>query len=366
LIPNAADILNKHWDSWVTLADLQTIKRAGLNTIRIPIGCKIFTDHLLPTIAAKKISDWAFRKYNDSYIQGAALYLDKAIVWARETGLKVYIDLHGAPESQNGFDNSGQRILNPDDPKWTTESTVSDTLFVLQLIADKYAQSSYQDVVVAIELLNEPLGSRLSGGDNAIVQYYENAYNNVRKISDTPVMVHDAFQNGTFWENILTSPDFTNVIIDTHQYQVFSTLELQRTPSEHRQFVSSNADTYASKTNHYVIVGEWSAAMTDCAVALNGDGIGAKYSGDQSNVPKIGSCDKINFIELWDQTLKDDTRMYIESQIRVYEQMTNGWVFWNFKTEASAEWDLFRLLNAGIFPKLPLDASNYKTTCSPR
>jgi len=50
--------------------------------------------------------------------------------------------------------------------------------------------------------------------------------------------------------------------------------------------------------------------------------------------------------------LKDNTRRYIEAQIDVFEQQTQGWVFWNFKTEASAEWDLERLLTAGVFPSL--------------
>lgn len=235
---------------------------------------------------------------------------------------------------------------------------------MLQLIANKYAQVSYQDVVVAIELLNEPLASKLSGGTGAVVQYYNDAYGDVRKISNTPVVLHDAFQTGAFWDNVLTWPGSNNVIVDTHQYQVFSTAELQRTPEEHRKFVCSNAGTYSSNVDHFVIVGEWTAAMTDCAAALNGYGIGAKYDGNQPNAPKIGSCDTINFIDTWDQKLKDDTRKYITAQIEVYEQMTNGWVFWNFKTEASAEWDLFRLLDAGVFPQLPLDASNYQSACS--
>ena len=154
--------------------------------------------------------DWAFKKFNDPYVQGAAPYLDKAIGWARQTGLKVYIDLHGAPGSQNGFDNSGQRILTPDTPKWTTGDTVKQTLAVIQLIANKYAQPSYQDVVVAIELLNEPLASKLAGGTDAVVQYYNDAYGDVRQVSDSPVILHDAFQNGTFWNGVLTSPGSKN------------------------------------------------------------------------------------------------------------------------------------------------------------
>lgn len=81
LCQNAGDaesILRSHWDSWVSLSDFHKIAGNGLNLVRIPIGY------------------WAFQKYEqDPYIQGAADYLDTAIGWARQTGLKVWIDLHG-------------------------------------------------------------------------------------------------------------------------------------------------------------------------------------------------------------------------------------------------------------------------------
>ena len=81
---------------------------------------------------------------------------------------------------------------------------------MIQLIANKYAQPKYQDVVVGIELLNEPLAESLPGGPNAVVQYYNDAYGDVRQISDTPCILHDAFQNGSFWNNVLTAPGSKN------------------------------------------------------------------------------------------------------------------------------------------------------------
>ena len=75
---NAEAILQAHWSSWATVADFQKIAAAGFNTVRIPIGY------------------WAFQKYEgDPYIMGAQMYLDQGIEWARQTGLKVWIDLHG-------------------------------------------------------------------------------------------------------------------------------------------------------------------------------------------------------------------------------------------------------------------------------
>ncbi|CAO1605642.1 MAG: hypothetical protein LQ349_001298 [Xanthoria aureola] len=337
--PNAADILKKHWDSWVSLQDFQKIKAAGFNTVRIPIGY------------------WAYKKYlNDPYIQGAAPYIDKAIDWARQTGLKVWIDLHGAPLSQNGFDNSGQLIKQPAIPGWTQGDSVDATLGVIQLIANKYAQQSYQDVIVAIQLLNEPLASSLTGGTNAVIQYYNDGYGNIRKISNTPVIIHDAFQNGTFWDGVLAPPNITGVVVDHHEYQVFNNQLLSLSPEEHRKYVCTNSATYSGKNRtHWVVVAEWSGAMTDCAAALNGWQMGARYEGYYPQSTRIGSCETINYIDQWSQQLREDTKLYIAAQIAVFEQRTNGWVFWNFKTEASPEWDLFRLLDNKIFPQ-PLDS----------
>ena len=34
--------------------------------------------------------------------------------------------------------------------------------------------------------------------------------------------------------------------------------------------------------------------------------------------------------------MKTDVTNYINAQLDVWEQKTQGWIFWNFKTEASA------------------------------
>ena len=314
--------------------------------------------------------DWAYQKVDgDPYIQGAADYIDKAIGWARSTGLKVHIDLHGAPGSQNGYDNSGHRLgqltqqsfVNA--PTWTQGDTVDQTLNVIGKIAGKYAKQSYQDVVVGIELLNEPNPKTLQGGTDAVVQYSKDAYGRVRDVSNTHTIIHDAFQNGSFWDGTLLPPGAQNVIIDHHEYQVFSNEQLQLSPQGHRDAVCSGKGAYANDGHHYVIVGEWTAAMTDCAAGLNGWGIGARYDGWYPASPRIGSCDTINYIDQWSDQLKEDTRRYIEAQLDVFEGFTDGWIFWNFKTEGSPEWDLFRLLDNKIFPQ-PLTNRKYQSLCS--
>lgn len=133
--------------------------------------------------------------------------MDLAIEWARQTGLKVWIDLHGAPLSQNGFDNSGHRILSPSKPGWQQGDSISQTLQVLNNITQKYAQEAYQDVVVGIELLNEPANWELDF--EKLEQFYRDGYGQVRAAGNgnSVVVLHDAFLQPDNWNNILNSGD---------------------------------------------------------------------------------------------------------------------------------------------------------------
>ena len=80
-----------------------------------------------------------------------------------------------------------------------------------------------------------------------------------------------------------------------HEYQIFSTVELSRSEEEHVQFACQNtlptlADFAAS--NMWTVTGEWTSATTDCAVWLNGRGVGARWDGSiGEGTTALGSCE---------------------------------------------------------------------------
>jgi glucan 1,3-beta-glucosidase len=100
--------------------------------------------------------------------------------------------------------------------------------------------------------------------------------------------------------------------------------------------------------------------MTDCTRYLNGYGRGARYDGTFPGSSRIGDCSWRDDLSKWPQSYKDDTARYIEAQIAAFEKKTQGWFWWNFKTESSAEWDAFRLIDAGIFPKISGGSVQYR------
>lgn len=331
--------LDQHWSTWITEADFADIASFGLNHVRIPIGY------------------WAFQPLdNDPYVQGQIPYLNQSIEWAKKYNLSVWIDLHGAPGSQNGFDNSGLRGV----VDWQTNDYVNRTVSVLEQIAEMYGQEDYNNVVVAIELVNEPLGPVLNMDE--IKQFYNNGWHTIRDTgSDTGVVIHDAFQSYGYWDNYMPLPDYFNVILDHHDYQVFSADQLEQTIQQH----IDSACTLGWKTRTetlWRVVGEWSAALTDCSLWLNGVGRGARYSGDYDNSPYIGSCNGRDDIKTWSEQDKQNVRRFVEAQMDAYEQ-GNGWIFWCWKTQFTVEWDMQVLATNGLFPQ-PLSDRKYPNQCN--
>ena len=123
------------------------------------------------------------------YIPGAWPYIQRAVGWARKHGLHTIIDLHGAPGSQNGYDNSGQRTGSP---RWALQSeNVDATLAIIQVIA-----SELGPMIDAIELLNEVAGFFGEAWDTAVRGYWKRGYEVVRQTAgdDILVVIGDAFE----------------------------------------------------------------------------------------------------------------------------------------------------------------------------
>ncbi|KAK7465452.1 hypothetical protein VKT23_005430 [Stygiomarasmius scandens] len=335
----ALGVLQKHWDTWITEQDFIDIADAGLNTVRLPIGY------------------WAFDvSGGEPYIQGQIPYLRKALNWGNKHGLKVIIDLHGAPGSQNGFDNSGQKM---DFPQWhTSQDNVARTKAVMERIANEFDAPIYAP-------LNEPASYYDVNNILPVVQqYWKDAYGVVRASShpNGKVLIHDAFQPLDSWQGFMTPPDFQNVAMDKHIYQVFSDAENQMSENQHIQ----TACGYSQQLSSFdleLYVGEWSPAKTDCARYLNGRGIGARYDGSYPGSSFIGSCDGLTgSSKSFSDDYKTFLRKYWEAQTSTYEK-GSGWLQWTWKAEEADEWSYQAGLAGGWIPQNPSDR-RYPNICS--
>lgn len=125
--------IKQHWDTWFTQGDAQRLKNYGFNALRIPIGY------------------WAFNNENTPFRKGAMEYMDKAIVWARNIGMKVMIDCHGSPGSQNGQMHSGHQ----DAVQWQQGSNLNLSTIVLQQMVQRWGTIENADTVFAIEIVSK-------------------------------------------------------------------------------------------------------------------------------------------------------------------------------------------------------------------
>ena len=82
-------------------------------------GSSCFTISASVIVNKFKVGYWMFCSFpndpfpqptdSDSDLEGRRFYLKRLVTWADRIGLKVILDLHGAPGSQNGMDHSGRR-----------------------------------------------------------------------------------------------------------------------------------------------------------------------------------------------------------------------------------------------------------------
>ncbi|KAF8481712.1 exo-beta-1,3-glucanase [Russula ochroleuca] len=339
--------LTQHWNTWITVSDFQEIAAAGLNHVRIPIGY------------------WAFDVApGEPYINGQQSYLFQAIGWAQTYDLKVIIDLHGAPGSQNGFDNSGQRLSSP---QWQLNQTNIDRTNAI--IKQLSYQFQHSQVVSIIAVLNEPAGFDGQQILDTTRQYWISSYGNIRyptgQQANTYLLIHDAFQPLSYWNNFMPRNQYTGVAMDTHIYQMFTDQDVSLSETGHIQSACGNAGTLSNFDNNqlYTIVGEWTPAMTDCAKYLNGRGVGARYDGSISpGAPVYGSCiGQTGSGSTFSSDFKTFLRQMWEAQVITYEQ-ASGWIQWTWKTEQADEWSYFAGLQYGWIPQDPTQ-HNYPNIC---
>jgi len=325
--------LQQHWDSWITESDFQQMAGAGLNHVRIPIGY------------------WSVLPRNgDPYVQGAYERLGRALDWAQGAGLKVMIDLHGAPESQNGFDNSGKY----GSPNWGQGDSVEYTKEVLNKIRDDMAG---HPAVNSIQLLNEPLGGVVNV--DTIKQFYYDGWGDLRD-SNVAIAFHDAFQGVSGWND--WGAGMGNLLLDTHHYQIFDNSAVSQDLNSHISRACAFGNEMAS-TGKPTISGEWTGGITDCAKWLNGKNKGARYDGTFQDSSKVGDCTgkSTGSVTGLSNDDKNNVGRFIEAQLDAFEKAA-GWIFWTWKTEGAPEWDMQDLLANGIFPQ-PLDSRKYPGQC---
>ena len=341
--------IKTHRSEYITERDFATIKNIGLNAVRIPVPYFIFGDRP-PFI-------------------GCIEELDRAFAWAEKYGMKILIDLHTAPMSQNGFDNGGLSGVC----RWAQlPEEVEFELNVLEKLAERYGK---REGLLGITPINEPCTERtwevlgvqrryppvdpkLAEGSAPITmdflkEFYKNAYARIRRHMDEDkyVVFHDGFELKE-WKEFFAEQDFRNIVLDTHMYLMVAELDgCEQTVEGYRKYIEEHFAKDIAEVQEYVdvICGEW--------CLFNSYAVGTDTKGGQT---VLNGMDFSENKETMDAETKKQIYLQIaEAQLDAWKR-GSGYFYWSYKLLLDTVnepnwigwdcWDLGKSAAMGWFP----------------
>ena len=334
-----------HRSEYITERDFVTIKRMGLESVRIPVPYFIFGDR-------------------EPFI-GCIEELDKAFNWAEKYGLTILIDLHTVPMSQNGFDNGGISGVC----KWAQDpDEVEFALSVLERLAQRYGT---RKGLLGIQPLNEPITEnmwktmdiehRYPPADPVLAQgsapitmdflrkYYLDAYDRISKYmpKDKYVVIHDGFEL-MVWKDFMQEEKYSNVILDTHQYLMVAEANgCEQTVEAYVKYVKEELEPKIEEMEKYfpVICGEW-CLFNSLACGRDTKGGQSVLNGVEGSAEETVSAEQKKKIyntlakaqlEAWN---KGSGYYYWSYKLLTDTVNTPGWIGWD-------SWDLGRSVDFG-------------------
>lgn len=285
VVPGAAKHLKTFRDNFITEEDFVWLAGQGVELVRLPVGFWVFGDAAPYTSTVE--------------------YVDQAFAWGAKHGLKILLDLHAAPGSQNGNDHSGQAgsigWCSPDADKFCDQ-----TLAVLARLCERYGQES---ALWGIEVVNEPSPKITT---RRLADFYRRGYQLVvgSCAPGTFVVAHDAFRP---WRWFVRLPRwrYPQLIIDHHHYQLFAPIDQRLSPAQQlrRTARSVRWQLGIARWFHATMIGEWSLALP--AVQMK-----SLRSAAQANV----------------------TAAFGLAQGRAFRGQVST-CFWTYKTQDATSWD---------------------------
>ena len=338
-----------HRSEYITERDFVTIRRMGMEFVRIPIPYFVFGDR-------------------EPFL-GCVDELDKAFNWAEKYDMKILLDLHTAPFGQNGFDNGGicgvcKWSQNPDE--------VEFVLGVLERLAKRYGM---RKGLWGIEVLNEPITEKawqlfnvperypakdlVMAEDSApntfefLKKFYLDAYVRLRKFlpDEKYIVIHDGFEL-LAWKDFMQEKQYVNMVLDTHQYLMMAESDgCEQNLDAYIQYIKEHYEKEIEEMEQYfpVICGEW--------CLFNSLACGCDTKGGQSVLNGV----KGNETESLNESEKKEIYLTVaKAQLEAWKK-GSGYFYWSYKllTDTVNEsgwigwdsWDFGRCVDFGWFPE---------------
>ncbi|GAA6014347.1 hypothetical protein JCM10207_005427 [Rhodosporidiobolus poonsookiae] len=201
-------VLEKHYASFVTRADIDKLAKYGINTLRIPTTYAAWYDvpgsqlyHGNQVAAFRNIAEYAISKYN----------------------MHIVLGLHSLPGGVNGL-QIGEAFGHAD--WWYNTTNMDASLKVINNVIS-YIKSTSSPAMYTIAPINEPCDSGLGvfgtpetislNGTNYLNTYIRSVKALMKKQGlSNWVMLNDAFMGASYWAPFYSKSD--KIVIDSHFY----------------------------------------------------------------------------------------------------------------------------------------------------
>lgn len=333
--------LENHYDTFITEQDIAQIAGAGLNWVRVPV----------PFWA---IETWPGEPF---LAQTSWKYILRLLKWCRKYGIRVNLDLHTIPGSQNGYNHSGKLgqvdFLNG----VMGVANAQRALEYIRVFTEFISQTEYKDVVPVFSIMNEALLSTI--GRSQLTSFYLQAHTMIRNITgygagNGPFIgIHDGFGGISSWANFLPGSD--RILLDTHPYFAFdgssatSPIDTGTGINAGGVWPAQACNSWAAGINNSLenfgvtVAGEFSNGFNDCGLFLNGVPGSSSYGGncndwqDSSNWTAgtkagvmqfaLASMDALGDFFFWTWKIGNSTAGIVESPLWSYQLgLQNGWM----------------------------------------
>ncbi|KAJ7054682.1 glycoside hydrolase family 5 protein [Mycena amicta] len=324
--------MENHYDTFITEEDFAQIAGAGLNWVRLPIPF------------------WAINTWSDvgqdasgatvaePFLQGACWkYIVRALNWARKYGLRVNLDIHTAPGSQNGYNHSGKlgqvNFLNG--PMGIANA--QRMLDYIRIVIEFVSQDEYKDLIPMVGIINEALLHTI--GRDQLTSFYLEAHNMIRGITgygagNGPfISIHDGFDGVPNWAGFLPGSD--RIILDTHPYFAFdgqpnnAPIATSEDPaSAGGGWPKQACNAWGASINNsqtafgVTVAGEFSNGYNDCGLYVDGVNGTAQF---------VGDCTLFEDSTNWNASMKAGLMQFTLASM----DATQNWFFWTWKIGAA-------------------------------
>lgn len=155
--------------------------------------------------------------------------------------MKIIVDLHAAPGSQNGWEHSASRDGSQE---WgNTDENMQQTVAVIEFLTARYAKSPS---LYGVQLINEPLSPGVSL--ESLSKYYKLGYEAVRRhSSEVFVLVANRLGPMEPRELFPLMSGLQGTVIDLHYYNLFVSAFDNLSVQQNIDFINTNR---SAELNH--------------------------------------------------------------------------------------------------------------------